>query len=336
MLDKKQTRPLSRTWVGPLEVSELQLGAMHFGTRTDEATARSLLDAFFERGGNFVDTSNNYAFWAKGAVGGESESVLGRWLKDRGRRDDVVIATKTGALPNHPGGGFDDIQGLGRAAILGSIDDSLQRLGTDYVDLYYAHIDDRTTPIEETLAAFAEVIRAGKARAIGCSNYTAWRIMEALMTSRGRGLPEYVCVQHRQSYLQRRGHTDLGRHRELGLKGIGTDHSRSDEHLDLARFNPGFRIIAYSPLLQGGYARPDSLGENYRSDDNRKRLQVLGSVAAETGATTGQVVLAWMLQADPQVIPLMSASSLEQLEENLGAADLALSDDHKQKLEAAA
>jgi aryl-alcohol dehydrogenase-like predicted oxidoreductase len=143
-------------------------------------------------------------------------------------------------------------------------------------------------------------------------------------------------VQHRQSYLQRRGHTDLGRHRELGLKGIGTDHSRSDEHLDLARFNPGFRIIAYSPLLQGAYARPDGLGDAYRTEDNQKRLRLLGSVAAETGATTGQVVLAWMLQSDPQVIPLMSASSLAQLEENLGAVDVALSDEQLQKLEAAA
>jgi aryl-alcohol dehydrogenase-like predicted oxidoreductase len=336
MLDKQQTRTLGRTSVGPLEVSELQLGAMHFGTRSDEASSRSLLDAFFERGGNFVDTSNNYAFWADGAVGGESERVLGRWLKDRGRRDDVVIATKCGALPNRPGAGFDDIQGLGRAAILASIEDSLKRLGTDYVDLYYAHIDDRTTTLAETLEAFAEVVRAGKVRAIGCSNHTAWRIMEALMTSRAGGLPEYVCVQHRHSYLQKRGHTELGRHRALGLKGIGTDHSRSDEHLDLARFSPGFRIIAYGPLLQGAYARPDTLGDDYRSDDNQKRLKLLASVAAETGATTGQVVLAWMLQSEPSVLPLMSASSLAQLEENLGAVAVTLSDDQLARLEAAA
>lgn len=336
MLDKKQTLPIGRTSVGPLDVSEMQLGAMHFGTRTDETTARSLLDAFFERGGNFVDTSNNYAFWAAGTMGGESENVLGRWLKDRGRRDDVVIATKCGALPNRPGAGFDDIQGLGRAAILESVDASLERLGTDYVDLYYAHIDDRTTPLEETLEAFAEVVRAGKVRAIGCSNHTAWRIMNALMISRAKGLPEYVCVQHRHSYLQRRGHTDLGRHRELGLKGIGTDHSRSDEHLDLARFNPGFRIIAYGPLLQGAYARPQTHGDDYRTDDNEMRLALLARIAAETGATTGQVVLAWMLQSEPQVIPLMSASSLDQLEENLGAAGVVLSDEQLRQLDAAA
>ena len=323
------------TPIGPLQSSALQLGAMYFGTRTGEATSRSLLDAYLAGGGNFIDTSNNYAFWPDNGKAGASEEVLGRWLKDRGRRDDVMIATKVGALPNRPGGGFGDMQGLGRATIIEAIDQSLKRLGTDYVDLYYAHIDDRTTPLEETLSGLDAVVRAGKVRAIGCSNIMSYRIEAARRISRASGYPEYVCVQQRHSFLKVHAHADHEIARVMGRRGgHGIGEGTTPEILDYAAENPGFRIVAYSPVLKGAYADRSRLEDNYKSAENDARLAVLDAVAAETGASAGQIVLKWLIETG--VIPLMAVSSLGQLEENLAAARLELSDDQMARLNAAA
>ncbi len=328
---------MDRTTLGPLSVSSLSLGAMLFGTTTEEATSRRLLDGFVAEGGNFIDTSNNYAFWPANGRSGASEELLGRWLKDRGRRDDLVIATKTGALPSRPGAGLEDIQGLGKETIIRDIEDSLRRLGTDYVDLYYAHIDDRTTPLEETLAGFDAVVRSGKVRAIACSNHTVWRIERARQLSRQLGFPEYVGLQQHYSYFRPRPDSDLKRNATMGLRGgWGTEGGLRGQHLDYIRFNPEFRVIAYSPLLRGAYHHPEKMGAEIRTEDNARRRVALDAVAGELGATAGQVVLAWMMCSTPAIIPLMAVSNQEQLAENLGAAALKLTPEQMHRLDTAA
>ena len=327
---------MERTSLGPLSVSSLALGAMLFGSTTEESQSRRLLDGYVGGGGNFIDTSNNYAFWPANGRSGASEELLGRWLKDRGRRDDVVIATKTGALPSRPGVGLEDIQGLGKETIIRDIDDSLRRLGTDHVDLYYAHIDDRTTPLEETLAGFDAVVRAGKVRAIACSNHAVWRIERARQLSRQLGFAEYVGLQQHFSYFRPRPDSDLKRNATMGMRGgWGTEGGLRGQHLDYIRFNPEFRVIAYSPLLRGAYHDPDRLEAQLRTDDNARRRVALEAVAGELGATAGQVVLAWMLASTPAVIPLMAVSSEAQLAENLAAATLTLTQEQMQRLDTA-
>ncbi|WP_208610211.1 aldo/keto reductase [Shouchella rhizosphaerae] len=153
-------------------VSELCLGCMNFGTKTEQVVSERLLDQYVDAGGSFLDTANNYAFWNEGGEGGESERLLGHWMKERGNRSNLFLATKVGALPTVPGGGLSDGEGLSKQSIERAIDQSLQRLRTDYIDLYYAHIDDIKTPLEETLEAFEKLVRLGKVRFIGCSNYT--------------------------------------------------------------------------------------------------------------------------------------------------------------------
>lgn len=327
---------LEKTTIGPLTVSNLALGAMLFGATTEESISRRLLDQYVDAGGDFIDTANNYAFWTPGGRAGTSEELLGRWLKDRGRRDNVVIATKVGALPNRVGAGLEDIEGLGRDAILRGVETSLRRLGTDHIDLYYAHIDDRTTELEETLAAFDEVVKAGKVRAIACSNTAVWRIERARQLSRQHGWAEYVALQQHFSYFRPRPDSDLKRNATMGTRGgWGTEGGLRGQHLDYIRFNPEFRIVAYSPMLRGAYADPDRLEPAYRTEDNVKRKAALDAVAAEIGATPGQVVIAWMLASKPQIIPLMAASTEAQLAENISGAQIKLTEDQMARLDGA-
>lgn len=328
---------MERTALGPLSVSSLALGAMLFGSTTEESLSRRLLDQYVEGGGNFIDTSNNYAFWPANGRSGLSEELLGRWLNDRGRRDELIIATKTGALPSRPDAGLEDIQGLGKATIIRDIDDSLRRLGTDYVDLYYAHIDDRTTPLEETLAGFDAVVRAGKVRAIACSNHAVWRIERARQLSRQLGYSEYVGLQQHFSYFRPQPDSDLKRNATMGMRGgWGTEGGLRAQHRDYLRFNPEFRAIAYSPLLRGAYHDPARLEPAFRTEDNARRRVALDAVAGDVGATAGQVVLAWMLASTPAIIPLMAVSNEAQLAENLGAAAIALTQEQMQRLDSAA
>lgn len=326
---------LEKTRLAGMDVSQLALGAMLFGASVEENLSRRLLDQYVEAGGNFIDTANNYAFWQ--AHAGSSEELLGRWLKDRGRRDDLIIASKVGALPNREGAGLEDIEGLGRAAILRSIDISLKRLGTDYLDLYYAHIDDRTTELEETLAAFDEVVKAGKARAIACSNMAVWRIERARQLSRQHGWAEYGALQQHFSYFRPRPDSDLKRNATMGMRGgWGTEGGLRGQHLDYVRFNPDFRVVAYTPMLRGAYADPARLEPAYRTGDNEKRGAALQAVAAEIGATPSQVVIAWLLGSTPAIIPLVAASSVAQLTENIAGAGIRLTPEQMQRLDAAA
>jgi len=296
-----------------LNVSALCLGTMFFGTRVPKPHAEALLDRYVEAGGRFLDTANNYAFWVEGGRGGESEELLGCWMRSRGNRDALILATKVGGAPG---------EGLSARAIERAVEGSLRRLGTDRIDLYYAHIEDRSVPLDETLEAFDRLVRAGKVRHVGASNHPAWRIERARQLSAGRGWAAYCCVQQRHSYLRVVPGTDLGAQQVAGR-----------ELLDYCAAEPGVALLAYSPLLGGSYARPERLPAAYRGPDTDARRAALRAIARETGASAGQVVLAWLLATG--ALPLIAASTREQLDENLAALDVALMDEQLAKLDAA-
>lgn len=304
-------------------VSALSLGCMLFGSSTDEKMSYTLLDQYTEAGGRFLDTANNYAFWVDGFSGGESERLIGRWLKERGNRQEIFLATKVGANPTTvPGGDFSSAEGLSAAAINTAVDASLERLQTDYIDLYYAHIDHRQSNLEETLGAFNELVESGKVRHIACSNMTAWRIEQARGTSEAHGWASYCGVQQRYSYLRPKPDYDFG-----------VQEAVSEELLDYCREHVDFTLLAYSPLLGGSYTRADRpLPEAYVSTDSDARLKVLREVAAEVGATPNQIVIAWMLQGTPTVLPVVAASRSEQLTETLAATEVTLSAEQLERL----
>jgi aryl-alcohol dehydrogenase-like predicted oxidoreductase len=198
---------------------------------------------------------------------------------------------------------------------------SLKRLGVETIDLYYAHVDDRNTPLEETMAAFDRLVRAGKVRFIGASNFLAWRLEEARWVSQTKGWAEYGCIQQRYSYI-----------RPQPGASFAPQIAANDDLLDYCR-NRGITMLAYSPLLGGAYTRADrSFPEQYLGPDTDARLAALNAVAEEVGATASQVVYAWMLQSDPPVIPLVAASMVEQMRENLGALEIELSPDQMARL----
>ena len=302
-----QTIPLGSTGV---EVSALSLGTMYYGTTTDEPTSVKLLDAYAEAGGTFLDTALGYARWVEGGQGGESEAVLGRWMAERGNREQMFVATKVG-FPS-----FVDEQGTGLSAsqIEHACECTLKRMGIDTIDLFYAHGDFRDTPIEERLEAFDRLVKAGKVRFIGASNTVAWRLEQARRTSREHGWAEYCCVQQRFSYVRPRA----GYVNEIHAVG-------NPELLDYC-LTENVGLLAYSPLLGGAYVRDDkSFPEEYHGSDTDARLAMVQQVARDVGATANQVVLAWMIQSEPKVIPVIAASRVEQQEENLGALDVKLS-----------
>ncbi|ANB09040.1 oxidoreductase [Streptomyces ambofaciens] len=310
---------------GPL-VSALCLGAMPFGTTVDEKTSFAILDRFVEAGGSLVDTADNYAFWAPGGTGDESENTVGRWLASR-RRDEVVISTKVGARPTVPGSGLETAEGLSAPVIRKAAEDSLRRLGTDHIDLYWTHIEDRTVPLEETLGALDELVGGGKVAVLGCSNHAGWRIERARALARTNGWTAYTCVQQRYSYLQPRF--------DVGLPESGHVHATS-ELLDHVRSEPDLTLLAYSSLLSGAYTRPDkTLSAAYDHPGTGQRLTVLREVAAELGATANQVVLSWLLGGDPPVIPIVGVSSVEQLDEVLAAVELELPRETRARLDLA-
>jgi aryl-alcohol dehydrogenase-like predicted oxidoreductase len=305
-----------------MTVSEICLGTMYFGYRTDEATSFAILDRFAEAGGTFLDTANNYGQWHGDA--GESERVIGHWLRSRGMAGRMVLATKVGARTTVPGDPDPrHWQGLGAAAIGEDAETSLRNLGVDRLDLYYAHIDDRSTPLEETVAALASLAESGQAGLLGCSNIATWRIERARGIARAAGRPGYSCVQQQYTYLR-------------PLPDPGQLNLITEELLDYAAA-ADLTLLAYSPLLAGCYARPDkALPAAYAHAANRERLSVLSEVAAELGATPGQVVLAWLLaRSRPGIIPIPGASTVAQLDEILGATSLSLEDEVIRRLDEA-
>jgi aryl-alcohol dehydrogenase-like predicted oxidoreductase len=303
-----------------LTVSDICLGIMNFGYRTDERTAFDIMDRFVAAGGTFVDTANNYGQWHGDA--GESERVLGRWLASRPEGDNVVVATKVGARTLKPGDPSPEFwQGLGREHIRTDAETSRRNLGRDRLDLYYAHIDDRDTPQEETVDALADLAESGTVGLLGCSNTALWRIERARGIARAAGRPAYSCIQQRHSYL-------------LPLPGPRQNNLITEELIDYAEAD-NLTLLAYSPLLGGVYPRGDRPSGEYAHAANDERLAVLGEVAGELNATTSQVVLAWLLASRPSVIPIVGASSVAQLDELLGALDVTLDDATMARLDGA-
>jgi aryl-alcohol dehydrogenase-like predicted oxidoreductase len=301
------TRALGRSG---LQVSPVCLGGNVFGWTADEPTSFRLLDAWVDAEMNFVDTADVYSRWVRGHAGGESETVIGKWFRQGGKRQRVVLATKVGK----PMGETD--KGLSRAYIRRAVDASLRRLQTDFIDLYQAHDDDAATPLEETLGAFAELIKEGKVRAIGASNYTAPRLALALDTSERLGLPRYESLQPLYNLLERAAYED-----EL-------------EPLCVER---GLGVINFFALamgfLTGKYRSVADLGKSVRGSGvikqylNERGLAVLGAldaVAGTIGATPAQVALAWQIARPSITAPIASATNERQLAELVASARLRL------------
>ncbi|MCL7425879.1 aldo/keto reductase [Streptomyces sp. YS415] len=320
------TDPLHRR-----EVSVLALGAMLFGSYTDEETSFAVLDRYVEAGGNFIDTSDNYAFWADGGQGGQSEELLGRWRRSRGIGGEIVIATKLGARPLAPGTGYvDNPEGLSAKVIREAAERSRERLGVEKIDLLYAHIEDRRVPLAETVEGFAVLVAEGTVGLLGASNHAVWRVERARALAAAAGLPGYQVLQYQHSLLRPRSDVPSDLFPDGGLGHAGP------ELLSYLRAESDLTLVAYSPLLAGAYTREDKpLPADYDHPGTPARLKVLREVAREADATVNQVVLAWQIGADLPVIPLAGASSVAQLEENLAAVDLELTGEQRARLDAA-
>jgi len=298
-----------------LRISNLCFGTMYFGTKTSKTDSFRLLDAFIHGGGNFIDTSNNYAFWMENGFGNESEEMIGQWLKARGGRNNLMLATKVGARPRRPGDGPENLEGLSFDTIIEAVEGSLKRLQTDYIDLYYAHVDFLEYPLEERLEAFDRLFKEGKIREVGVSNLHPWRLEQSLQLSREHQWLESCCIQLKHSFLRPSYNADFWVQKQI-------DRS----WLEFVSHHKGQQLIAYSPLLSGAYAGRE-WPEGYATRDNELRMQELTNVADELDITPNQLVLAWMLYSSPVIIPLISASSREQLEENMMASSVVLSDE---------
>jgi aryl-alcohol dehydrogenase-like predicted oxidoreductase len=292
-----------------LEIAPLALGGNVFGWTADERTSFKLLDGFVAAGFNLIDTADVYSRFAAGNHGGESETIIGRWIKQGGRRDKVIIATKVG-LEMGP-----DAKGLSKAYILRAVEASLKRLQTDYIDLYQSHRDDPNTSLEETLEAYAQLMEQGKVRAIGASNYSAERLSYALKLSRRRGLPRYECLQTEYNLYDRRTY---------------------EEMLEPVCIENGLGVLSYfslaSGFLTGKYKSADDVTDKPRGNFVKKYLnergfrivEALDQVAEQIHATPAQVALAWLIARPTVTAPIASATSLAQLKELVGATKLKL------------
>lgn len=294
-----------------LSVAPVVLGAMNFGTTTSKKDAYRVLDAYVDRGGNFIDTSNNYAHWA--GTGDESETLLGEWLRDRKCRDRVVIATKVG-FDRHGEGA-----GLKRSQIEYWIDESLRKLGTDYVDLYYAHTDDADVPLEETMEAFDALVKKGKVRCLGGSNYDTWRFAEANAVAKEKALTPYTVMQQRFTYLYPRA--------DMAPKYIFNEIVNRERLRYLE--NKNIPLVAYSCLAKGGYESEERIPADHIKGE---RLDCIRRMASEKGVNTSALVVAWMVNLHryagfPRVLPLFASSKAEHFLENLRGADMVLTDE---------
>lgn len=306
-----------------LFVHPIALGTMQFGWSTDEHNAFAVMDAFVEAGGNLIDTADIYTTWTAGNPGGVSEEIIGRWLKSRGNRDRVIVATKVrGAMGqggsegrNHPL----QREGLSRGWIMRAVEDSLRRLQVDYIDLYQVHWVDNQVPIEETLSALSDLVHSGLVRYIGCSNFSAWRLMQALWTSDKHGFESFVSIQPEYSIAQ---------------------PTRMNFERELARVceTYGIGVIPYSPLaggfLTGKYRREQPLPESVRAqgiasgrftDQNWNILDKIDEIAHQRGVHPAQVTLAWHLSRPFMTAPIIGANTVQQLADLMPAVNLQLS-----------
>ena len=291
-----------------LKVSELCLGTMQFGWTADEAASFAVMDAFAAAGGNFIDTADIYTTWGPHGLagGGKSEEIIGRWMKARGNRSKIVLATKVrGRMAEGPGG-----EGLAAARVIRCCEDSLRRLQTDCLDLYQCHSADLAVPIEETLGALDQLVRAGKVRVIGASNYPAWRLMEALWRSDQRGYARLFSYQPEYSLMERAGF-------EIEARPLCKHH--------------GLGVIPYSPLaggfLTGKYrrggnvdsVRASDIGKKYANDRGFAVIDRLEAIGRTHGKTVAQTALAWLLTNPVVTAPIVGANTPAQLADSLGA-----------------
>ncbi|MEV5958288.1 aldo/keto reductase [Streptomyces sp. NPDC051987] len=306
---------LRKLGASDLEVFPLALGGNVFGWTADEAASFAVLDAYTAAGGNFVDTADSYSAWIEGNKGGESETIIGKWLKARGNRDDVVIATKVSQHPEYPG--------LSAANIKAAADASLRRLGTDRVDLYYTHFDQPEVPVEEIIGALDELVRAGKVRHIAASNITPERLQESLDFSDREGLARYVALQPHYNLVSR--DTYEGPLQDLasrtGLAAV--------PYFALAS---GFLTGKYRPGTTVDSARAGRVAQYAESERGQKVLAALDEVAAAHEAPIPTVALAWLAAQPTVTAPIASARTLDQLPPLLGVAELTLTDEDLNKL----
>jgi aryl-alcohol dehydrogenase-like predicted oxidoreductase len=292
-----------------MEISPLVFGGNIFGWTVDEATSFKLLDAFVAAGFNSVDTADMYSRWVPGHAGGESEKIIGEWMKRSGNRSKMIVATKVGMEMG------DEKKGLSKPYILRAAEDSLRRLQTDYIDLYQSHVDDAETPTEETLGAYAQLIKQGKVRAIGASNFKAERLAAALETSKKSGLPAYQTLQPNYSLIER---------------------AEYESSLEPLCQKEGLGVINYFPLaggfLTGKYrSEADAAGKararnvtKYLNERGRKILGALDQVAKKYNATPASISLAWLLARPSITAPIVSATNLEQMKDLISSVDLSL------------
>ena len=312
-----ELRPLGES---PIRIAPLALGGNVFGWTADEATSHALLDRFAAAGGTMIDTADSYNKWVPGHVGGESETIIGNWLAKSGRRKQMVIATKVGWEITA------ERKGLRRDYILRSVEGSLKRLQTDYIDVYFSHVDDQTVPLEETLAAHDALIRAGKVRIAGCSNYTAARLKEALGVSAAKGLNRYQCLQPQFNLF---------------------DRAMFEAELQPACREGKVGVVPYYPLAAGflsgryrdktqieGKARAGRL-VNYLTPRGLRILDALDAVGKRLGATPAQVAVAWVMAQPTIAAAIASATSIAQLDELIGAMQLHLDAAARAALDAA-
>ncbi|WP_432868778.1 aldo/keto reductase [Microbispora rosea] len=310
----------------------LALGAMRFGSQVDKRAAFDLLDRFIDGGGTLIDTANCYAFWSDpNGAGGHSERVIGEWLAKRpGLRDRVLLSTKAGAQPVGGGEWPANREGLSAAAIKTAAEDSLRRLGTDHVELFWTHMEDRSVPLEETGHALALLVESGTAGRLGASNHPLWRVERARHIAQANGWPGYTALQLRHSYLSARPWAKVpDQTHRFGWV--------TDEILDYVAEHPEVALWAYTPLLNGSYTRDDRpLSEAYAHPGTSRRLAVLTEVAAELGVTRNQVVLAWLAGGVPPLTPIVGVSNAAQLDEALAGVALTLPGELRARLDAVA
>ncbi len=311
-----ERRPIGRSG---LRVPPLCFGGNVFGWTADAATSFTLLDRLVEAGVNFVDTADVYSAWVPGNKGGESETILGDWLKRRGGRERMVIATKVGSE-------MAGKKGLSKAYIRQAAEDSLRRLQTDYIDLYQSHRDDPGTPIEETLEAYAELIKAGKVRAIGASNFTAERLSQSLEVAERTGLPRYECLQPEFNLYDRASYEgDLERVCRENEVGVITYFSLAS----------GFLTGKYRSEADLGQSPRGQGVKKYFDERGRRVLAALDEVAGNHHARPAQVALAWLMARPGITAPIASATQIEQLDELIGATRLRLEPEEVETLDRA-
>lgn len=289
------------------KVSAICMGTMYFGSKVPERVSFELLDYYTNQGGDFLDTANKYASWIPGFKGGESEELIGKWMKERNNRDELFLTSKVGFAY----GWFP--QNLKRDTIISECEKSLKRLGVETIDLYFAHTFDVNIPEAEIMESFRLLKKSGKIRFVGASNFTLGRLAIANNAAELSGWEGFIALQQRHSYIQP----------WLGAS-FGTQLVLTPDHLEYCKMK-GITMMGYTPLLGGAYVCKDMvLPLQYQNVENAQRLKILNELSTEIGATPNQLVLAWMMQNDPVVLPIVSASSLAHLRENLRAAELVI------------